>query len=151
MTEPVSQFMLESPGGLISVEARCEAGRVIEVSMTSLPSFVGRRDVEVVVPNLGKVKVDLVFGGMWFAIVAADQLGLEIRPEEGGRLARLGEMIKVAAREQSPISHPTLHYDGPDILAWTEGSGLSRRNSVVMSNKVLHWDRPDTQAGVTTG
>ena len=147
MTEPISRFKLESPGGLISVEARCEAGRVTEVNMTSLPSFVGRRDVEVEVPSLGKVTVDLVFGGMWFVIVSAEQLGLEIRAEEGGRLARLGEMIKVAAREQSPISHPALQYEGPDILAWTEGSGLTRRNTVVMSNKVLHWDRPDTQAG----
>ena len=131
-------------------EARCEAGRVTEVSMTSLPSFVGRRDVEVEVPGLGKVKVDLVFGGMWFVIVAADQLGLEIRPEEGGKLARLGEMIKVATREQSPISHPTMDYPGPDILAWVQGSGLTRSNTVVMSNKVLHWDRPDTQAGLST-
>ena len=148
MQEPLSQFQLESPGGLISVKARCAGGRVLEVSMTSLPSFVGRRDVEVRVPSLGKVTVDLVFGGMWFAIVAAEQVGAKICPEEGGRLARLGEMIKVAAREQSPISHPTMEYEGPDILAWTQGSGLSRTNTVVMSNKELDWARPDTQTGM---
>ena len=148
MKEPVTEFQLEAPGGLISVRARCAGGRVMEVSMTSLPSFVGKRDVVVEVPSLGEVKLDLVFGGMWFAIVSAEEVGLEICPEEGGKLARLGEMIKVAAREQSPVSHPTMEYEGPDILAWVSGSGLSRRNTVVMSNKVLDWARPETQTGM---
>ena len=148
MKEPVTEFQLEAPGGLISVRARCAGGRVMEVSMTSLPSFVGKRDVVVEVPSLGEVKLDLVFGGMWFAIVSAEEVGLEICPEEGEKLARLGEMIKVAAREQSPVSHPTMEYEGPDILAWVSGSGLSRRNTVVMSNKVLDWARPETQTGM---
>ena len=46
------------------------------------------------------------------------------------------------------ISHPTMEYEGPDILAWTQGSGLSRTNTVVMSNKELDWARPDTQTGM---
>ena len=73
-----TEFNLESPGGLISVRACCAAGRVTEVSLTSLPSFVGRRDVTVTVPSVGQVTLDLVFGGMWFAIVSAEQVGLEI-------------------------------------------------------------------------
>ena len=35
---------------------------------------------------------------------------------------RVGEMIKVATREQSPITHPTMDYPGPDILVWTQVS-----------------------------
>ena len=34
-----------------------------------------------------------------FVIVRAELLGLEIRPECGSQLARVGEMIKVATRE----------------------------------------------------
>ena len=37
-------------------------------------------------------------------------------------LCRVGEMIKVATREQSPITHPTMDYPGPDILVWTQVS-----------------------------
>ena len=78
-----------------------------EVRMQSMPSFVGKvtttvdltqhslqtvfciqTDVLVDVPSVGEVVVDLVFGGMWFVVVRADSLGMEIRPENGAQLAR---------------------------------------------------------------
>ena len=79
-----------------------------EVRMQSMPSFVGKvttnskvsqltdivlylqTDVMVDVPSVGEVVVDLVFGGMWFVVVRADSLGMEIRPENGAQLARWG-------------------------------------------------------------
>ena len=42
MVEPVTQFKLEAPGGLIAVLAHCQSGRVIKVEMTAMPSFVGK-------------------------------------------------------------------------------------------------------------
>ena len=41
------------------------------------------------------VSVDCAFGGMWYAIVDADELGLKIEPSQGGTIAKLGERIKV--------------------------------------------------------
>merc|ERR550514_1761314 len=85
---------------------------------------------------------------MWYAIVDAASVGLELLPENGKQICRLGEMIKVAAREQHPVNHPEFDYPGPDILAFRgpadPGSGASARNAVVMSNGELDWDRPDT-------
>ena len=40
---------------------------------------------------------------MWFVVADADQLGLRICPAEGASLARTGERIKVATREQCPV------------------------------------------------
>ena len=42
ITEPATIFKLEAPGGLISIEARCEQGRVREVRMRSMAAFVGK-------------------------------------------------------------------------------------------------------------
>ena len=55
---------------------------------------------------------------MWYAIVDANSVGLELHPDNGAELCRVGEMIKVAAREQHPVMHPTLDYAGCDILAF---------------------------------
>ena len=63
--------------------------------MTAMPSFLGKKDVVVNVPTVGNVLVDIAFGGMWYVIVNAAQLGLEIKPENGKKLASIGEMIKV--------------------------------------------------------
>lgn len=97
---------------------------------------------------MGELKVDIAFGGMWYVIANVDQVGLDIRPEEGSKLARLGEMVKVATREQSPVVHPTMDYPGPDILVWTQGTGLARRNTVVMSCADLDWANPDTHTAM---
>jgi len=153
MTEPETHLALEAPGGLIKIRAECAAGRVQRIWMTSMPSFLEKENVEVDVPEVGKVMVDIAFGGMWYVIVPVKQLGIEIKPENGKKLARIGEMIKVAAREQHPVDHPTLHYPGPDILVFRtdpvrDGQRVLSRNTVVMSNKELVWGDADTYSGM---
>ena len=44
-----------------------------------------------------------------YAIVDAASVGLELVPEQGKEITRLGEMIKTAAREQHPVSHKKLY------------------------------------------
>ena len=95
MQEPQTRMKLEAPGGIIDITAKCCNGRVEEVAMTAMPSFLGKKDVMLKVPTVGNVVVDISFGGMWYVIVKAGQLGLEIKPENGKRLASIGEMIKV--------------------------------------------------------
>ena len=58
------------------------------------------------VPHLGKVTVDVAWGGMFYVIADAEALGVEITPENGPELARLGEMIRAATRQQLPVVHP---------------------------------------------
>jgi len=123
------------------------------VKMTSLPSFVDKVGVTVKVPEIGEVVVDICFGGMWFVVCSLDQIGVELKPENGKKLARIGEMIKVATREQHPVSHPTLNYKGPDILIFTtkperDGNVVSASNTVVMTNKDLVWGNPDTYSAM---
>lgn len=152
MQEPVTELTLETPAGLIGVRANCEAGKVMQVTFENVPTFAVHLDAEIEVPTLGTVTVDVAYGGMFYAIVEAEQLGVEIRPDEGRKLARLGEMIKVAAREQLPVHHP----DNPEIAGITisQISGppaqqdADARNTVVVSTGALDWERPETWTGV---
>lgn len=110
-------------------------------------------DVEIDVPELGPVKLDIAYGGMFYAIVDAKKLDLELLPHNGRRICRLGEMIKVACREQHPVNHPEFDYPGCDILVFTDlqrkdqGKMLGK-NAVVMSNGRLSWDNPDSWTGM---
>lgn len=134
------EFALEMPGGLVTVAASVEQGRATRVALRNVPSFVHALDLEVQVPTVGKVKVDIAYGGMHYCIVDAASVGLALRPENGKQICRLGEMIKVACREQHPVQHPEMDYPGCDILAFREGN----RNAVVMTNGVLDWERDET-------
>ena len=61
---------------------------------------------------VAQVTLDLAFGGMWYAIVVAEQVtekpgtcslskvGLKLEPEHGKKIAKLGEMIKVASHSR---------------------------------------------------
>ena len=56
--------------------------------------------------GLGTIAVDVAYGGMWYAIADAQELGFAIEPHEARDLSLVGERIRVAAREQLPCVHP---------------------------------------------
>merc|ERR1719215_217568 len=149
ITEPETNLVLEAPGGLIKISCECKNGRVLKVKMKSMLSFVEKSNVKVQVPEIGEVCADIVFSGMWYVVVDIEQLGIDIIPENGKKLASIGERIKVAGHEQYPVNHPTLEYPGPDILVFMakpnkEADLFVSQNTVVMSNGQLDWNNPDT-------
>ena len=96
---------------------------------------------------------------MFYVIVDAASVGLRLEPAHGKQICRLGEMIKIATREQHPVNHPEFDYPGPDIIVFREPAerrpatagkpaSLRARNAVVMSNGTLDWDRQETWTGM---
>jgi len=149
--EPITRFALESPAGLVEIEAEVEMGRARRITFQNVPSFVLALDAEVEVPELGTIRVDVAFGGMIYVMVDAGDLGLTLEPAMAKELARAGEMIKVATREQMPQTHPENQgIQGPTIALLSgpsSGAHADQRNAVVVSTGRLDWDRPDTWTG----
>lgn len=152
MIEPVTELTLEAPAGLIRVRADCAGGKVTGVTFTNLPAFAAYIDQQVEVPGLGTVLVDVAYGGMWYVLIDAAQVGLRITPSEGAAIVRIGEMVKAAAREQLPVVHP----ENPEIAGISiacltgppELPGSSGRNTVVISTGEFDWQKPSTWTGV---
>lgn len=103
---PEQKMVVDTPSGPMPVTARVEAGRVASVSIRTVPSFVQATDVPLQVPGLGMIEVDTVCVGGFFVMVAADRIGLDIRPENGARLTALGMEIIRAANDQLQVRHP---------------------------------------------
>lgn len=106
MQEPVTHLKLDTPGGIIAVEAECKDGSCKSVRTTNVPSFVAKLDATCEVPGLGSIKLDIAYGGAFFAIVDAASLGLELTRENARKLVEVGEAIKAAAIAQHPVTHP---------------------------------------------
>jgi proline racemase len=68
MREPVTEFVLEAPAGLVGIRAECKDGKVTQVTFKNVPAFAVHLDVEVEVPRLGTVTVDVAWGGMFYVI-----------------------------------------------------------------------------------
>ena len=152
MTEPVTEFMLEAPAGLVGIRAECEDGKVTKVTFKNVPSFAVHLDIKVEVPKLGTVTVDVAWGGMFYVISDAAQFGLKVTPDEGRDITRIGEMIRVATVEQYPVSHPeNPAMTGPtisQISAPSTNPKTHRRNAVVVATGKLDWNNPATWTGV---
>ena len=93
VTEPTTKLTLESPAGLIRVQAEVSGGKVSRVEFRNVPAFAVHLDAEVNVPELGVVQVDVAWGGMFYVIADADSLGVELRAENAREIARLGEIF----------------------------------------------------------
>src|SRR6056297_3765047 len=91
MQEPVTEFTLEAPGGLVHVRAECREGKAQRITLRNLPSFACKLDAALDVEGLGRLAVDTAFGGDSFVIVDAQALGFALVPGEAHELARLGK------------------------------------------------------------
>ena len=106
------EVVVETPAGLIYATAKLKdkGGKVKEVSFKNVESFLYKRDVELDVEGVGHIKFDISFGGSFFCIISADQLGLEVKPENASKLKEAGLKIRDAINANIEIQHPTLEH-----------------------------------------
>jgi proline racemase len=129
---------LETPAGLVEGSVRtAHDGTVEAVSLIDVPSFAFRLGVPVEVPGFGQVKADIGYGGNFFVIADAAEMGFSsIDPEHTNALIAAGIALREAANAQVPVQHPTLpHIRRIDIAMLTAGpSGphADARNIVIL-------------------
>lgn len=97
---------IDTAAGRVTAVADFRNGRVREVSFRNVPSFVFALDRDVDVPGIGRLSVDIAFGGAFYAFCRAEDLGVDLRPENSRLLAELGMRIKNAVGKAVPIRHP---------------------------------------------
>jgi proline racemase len=115
MREPETRLVLDTPAGLVPVTAACRDGKCERVSLDNVPSFLLRRDLEIEVPEIGAIAVDIAYGGAFFALVDARDLGLAMIPGEARRMVELGAAVTAAANDAIAAVHP----ENPDIRGVT--------------------------------
>ena len=106
MVSPTTTIKIDSPAGLITAYAHIENDRVRSVSFHNVPSFVAALDEVVDVPELGKVRYDLAFGGAFYAYVNASDVDITCTPKDYRALIEKGMAIKNAIMQHRPIIHP---------------------------------------------
>ena len=142
MEEPETTFRLEAPAGVVEIRAACRDGRVESIELTNVPSFAVHLGAPLDVEGLGTIAVDVAFGGMWYAIADAAELGFAIEPHEARALCDVGERIRVAAKVQLDERVSIVQIAEP----W-RGVGRVTKNAVVIAPGRL--DRSATGTGLS--
>lgn len=107
MVEPESVVTFDTAAGLVRATARCEGGKVVSVTLDMPPSFVAQRDAVIETAEWGPIRYDLCFGGVFYALVDVDQIGLTITPDNARQLATIGVALRNRIAEVEPALHPT--------------------------------------------
>lgn len=149
------RLTLEAPAGLIEVDVEIRDSKVTSVTFENVPAFAVHLDKTIEVPHVitksGPARVDVAFGGMFYVIAHAAQFGLQLTPDGGAEIAKIGRMLTEAAREQLPVFHP----ENPSIQGVTiaeltgpaEREDADGKNAVVVSTGALDWNRQSTWTG----
>ena len=109
MIEPITEFTLESPGGLIKVKCSCKNGKVTQVEFRNAPCFAIQCDTTVDVEGIGPLILDTAYGGLMCAIVDAESLGFGLTPDEARNIGEMGQKIRSACNSQLSVQHPEYH------------------------------------------
>lgn len=155
MQEPYTEFNLEAPAGLIGIKAKCQNGKVTEVTFKNVPAFAVYTDMEIEVLHIGhgveKVKVDVAWGGMFYVMADVRQFPwIKLVPDMGREITRVSSLILKAAQDQLSVVHP--NYPGVGITISqlygpTEDSNADVRNAVTVASGEVDFDNPSTWIG----
>ncbi len=150
--EPVTAIAYDTPAGPVQARAEVEGGRVRRVTFRNVPSFLHTADLPVVVDGR-EIRVDVVFGGAFYALVEAAALApaLAVRPERVGELIALGMSVKRAVEAAAEIVHPEepglRGVYGTIITGPPEGAGAHSRNVTIFAAGEV--DRSPTGTGAS--
>jgi proline racemase len=108
MEEPSTTVVLDTPAGLVTARAQCAVGRCVSVSLDMVPSFVEHLDAVIQTDEFGPIKADIAFGGVYYALIDVEQVGLSIEPGKARELANAGVRLRGIINEQVSVKHPLI-------------------------------------------
>ena len=106
---PEARLVFDTPAGTVQARARLQARgdsrSVDSVVFTNVPSFVlsGGHSVRL---GTRELRVDVAFGGMFYAIVDTEAIGIPLTVARLPDLRRLGVEIREAINAAADVAHP---------------------------------------------
>ncbi len=101
-TPPQTSIRFEVPAGIVVASAGSDGA-----SFANVPSYLASRDLRVHPEGWPEVSVDIGFGGAYYGIVDAAELGLRVVPAQTEALTAAGAAITELLRRDHTPAHPT--------------------------------------------
>lgn len=103
---PDTRITFDTFAGPIQARASVDNGRVRGVRFRNLPSFRTHKGFEIPYEDR-TIKVDIAYGGNWYAIAHAEDLGISLVENKALSLKLAGMEVARAVNERLEIVHPT--------------------------------------------
>lgn len=135
------KLRLETPAGLVKIDYVQEGQEVKSVKLTNVPAYLAATDLEVECTGLGKLKVDVAYGGNYYAIVEPQENYTDLADYSALDIIGWSREIRFRMNQDYTFKHP----ENPTIgglshLMWT-GKPVKEdsdaRNAVFYGEKAI--------------
>jgi 4-hydroxyproline epimerase len=131
----------ETPAGLVVITYKQKDKKVESVKLVNVPSFLHSENITAVSPDLGELKLDVAYGGNFYAIIEPQENFTGIENYTASDLIRFSDPIRKFLNKNYTFEHPTnSDIKGLSHLLWT-GKVLnptsSARNAVFYGDKAI--------------
>ncbi len=135
------RLRMETPAGLVLVEYRQEEKKVKSVQLTNVKSFLAAQDLEVECPDLGRIKVDVAYGGNFYAIIDVQENFPGLENYNAAQLINWSGVCRQRLNDSYSFVHPeNKNINGLSHILWT-GATISpkatARNAVFYGDKAI--------------
>lgn len=135
------RLKVEVPAGVLDIAYETEGDRVTSVRIRNVPAYLAAEGIEIDVPGLGPLNVDVSYGGNYYAIVEPQGAYTGLDDLGASRIIELSGLVRERVRA---AFHP-VHPDEPSIngvshVLWADrpkGQGADGRNAVFYGDKAI--------------
>ncbi|MGY6632126.1 MAG: 4-hydroxyproline epimerase [Alkalilacustris sp.] len=124
---------LDTPAGPVRAEFRADGAHVAEVRITNVPAYLHAEGVAVDCPGLGRLSVDIAYGGNFYAIVDPQPGFRDMADFTAAELVAHARSLRAALNGAMEVVHPA-HPEirGLSHVLWTgaPSAGADARNAV---------------------
>jgi len=135
------RFVADTPAGSISLTYDMEDGRVRSVRLTNVASYVVADDIRIDVPTLGPLKVDVAYGGNFYAIVEPQGAYRGLDSFGAARILEISPVVRRLVHEKLQPVHPLdPSIRGVSHVMWTDqpkAKGADGRNAVFYGERAI--------------
>ncbi len=132
---------LETPAGLVIAEYEQQGEYVESVRLTNVPGFLHSTGLEAECPGLGTIKVDVAYGGNFYAIVEPQAGYRDMADFTAGQLAQMSPALRKNLNAKYTFQHPqNPTIKGLSHILWTgaaKAPGADARNAVFYGDKAI--------------
>lgn len=140
---------LDTPAGLVIAEYKQVGDYVEEVRITNVPSFLHAEGLSVECPGLGEIRVDVAYGGNFYAIVEPQENYRDMADYTAGDFIAWSPVVRQRLNEKYQFVHP----ENPGInrlshMLWT---GVPKHAEAHARNAVFYGDKAIDRSPCGTG
>ncbi len=132
---------MEVPAGLVLISYKQNGPKVKSVKLINVPSYLAEEDIEVECPELGMLKMDVSYGGNFYAIVDVQENYRGLQHYSAARLIAWSLVLRKRINELHQFVHPNdITINGCSHILWA-GDVIDKtstaRNAVFYGDKAI--------------